>query len=29
VGTATSTAEGHQEAALILEEIVKEIPVPV
>lgn len=29
VGTAASTAEGHQEAAVILEEIVREVPVPV
>lgn len=28
VGTAASTAEGHQEAAVILEEIVREVPVP-
>ncbi len=29
MGTSASTAEGHQEAALILEEIVKEVPIPV
>jgi MoxR-like ATPase len=29
VGTAASTAEAHQEAAVVLEEIIKEIPVPV
>jgi len=29
VGTAASTAEAHQEAAIILEEIVQEVPVPV
>lgn len=29
VGTAASTAEAHQEAAVILEEIIREVPVPV
>jgi len=29
VGTAASTAEAHQEAAVILEDIIKEVPVPV
>jgi MoxR-like ATPase len=29
VGTAASTAEAHQEAAVILEEITREVPVPV
>ena len=29
VGTAASTAEAHQEAAVILEEIIQEVPVPV
>ena len=29
VGTAASTAEAHQEAAVILEEIISEVPVPV
>jgi MoxR-like ATPase len=29
MGTATSTAEGHREAAVILEGIIKEVPVPV
>lgn len=29
VGTAASTAEAHQEAAMILEEILQEVPVPV
>jgi MoxR-like ATPase len=29
VGTAASTAEAHQEAAMILEEIIREVPVPV
>jgi MoxR-like ATPase len=29
VGTAASTAEAHQEAAMILEEIIQEVPVPV
>jgi MoxR-like ATPase len=28
VGTAASTAEAHQEAAVILEEIIKDVPVP-
>jgi len=29
VGTASSTAEAHQEAAILLEEIIQEVPVPV
>jgi len=29
VGTAASTAEAHQEAAILLEEIIQEVPVPV
>ena len=29
VGTAASTAEAHQEAAILLEEIIREVPVPV
>jgi MoxR-like ATPase len=29
VGTAASTAEAHQEAAVLLDEIIKEVPVPV
>jgi MoxR-like ATPase len=29
VGTAASTAEAHQEAAVLLEEIFREVPVPV
>jgi hypothetical protein len=29
VGTTASTAEAHQEAAILLEEIVREVPVPV
>jgi MoxR-like ATPase len=29
VGTASSTAEAHQEAAILLEEIIQEVPVPI
>jgi MoxR-like ATPase len=29
VGTTASTAESHQEAAILLEEIIREVPVPV
>jgi hypothetical protein len=29
VGSAASTAEAHQEAAVILDEIIREVPVPV
>jgi MoxR-like ATPase len=28
VGTVASTAEAHQEAAILLEEIIREVPVP-